>query len=189
MWRGFRSALWEGRGSQKPGSWRSQRLSWGPGAWGWQVRRGPGHLALGSGTWRGSIPAEEMAGRSSWICSVALMLCPQDRWESLPCFTREDWLVRLPRMALSRDGGSPPAGEARSSPRWAAPWLLLQGRPRSVQTKGPGLWNPALGSAAFSGACAGNWEMYACVAAGSVIALSLLSAAWSRTQLFGPYPR
>jgi hypothetical protein len=34
-----------------------------------------------------------------------------------------------------------------------------------------------------------KWERCSFVAASSIIFLSLLSAAWSRTQLFGPYPR
>lgn len=32
-------------------------------------------------------------------------------------------------------------------------------------------------------------DVFSFVAASSVTSLSLLSAAWSRTQLFGPYPR
>lgn len=40
-------------------------------------------------TLRGSIPTVEMAGRSSWICSLSLVPGPQDWWESFPCFTQK----------------------------------------------------------------------------------------------------
>lgn len=44
-------------------------------------------------------------------------------------------------------------------------------------------------SMASLGKCPEKWERCSFVAASLIIFLSLLSAAWSRTQLFGPYPR
>lgn len=103
----------------------------------------------------------------------------------VPLFYMKRLVCMFAENGSSSGRGSHPVGKARSHPQWALTRLLLQNRPHGVHVKGWGFETPPSVAAFLYRKIE---DMFIC-AASSVIALSLLSAAWSRTQLFGPYPR
>lgn len=107
--------------------WRNQSLPGDNRSTGWQVRKGPRHVALGSGhfLWKSPVTVE-MTRYNSWTHSLSFMLGPQDWLQSYPWSTWKGWSACLLGMVLSSDRGGQPVGKARSLPQWTGPQLLPQ---------------------------------------------------------------